>query len=112
VIHIAALKALRVIPDDDEMENTPSVEEMPEDEMTPEQLREALRFARRVRAILLTPANLLIYPQREAEASQRVKQESVKHEHVDFVDDDDEVTVVESRSSKRPRGEPEVIVLD
>jgi hypothetical protein len=85
---------------------------MPEDEMTPDQLREALRLARRVRTKLLTPAILLNYLQREAEASQRVKQESVKRERVELVDDDDEVTVVESRSSKRPRGEPEVIVLD
>jgi hypothetical protein len=67
---------------------------MPEDEMTPEQLREALRLARRVRTKLLTPAILLFYPQREAEAFQRVKQESVKRERVELVDDDDEVTVV------------------
>tara|TARA_R110002003_G_scaffold448_21_gene20016 strand:- start:1525 stop:1722 length:198 start_codon:yes stop_codon:yes gene_type:complete len=57
--------------------------------------------------------------QREEE-SRRVKQESnmahgVKREYADIVhqgDEDDEITVIESRSRKRPRGEPEVIVLD
>jgi hypothetical protein len=40
---------------------------------------------------------------------------SVKREYADIVhqgDEDDEITVIESRSRKRPRGEPEVIVLD
>lgn len=47
----------------------------------------------------------------EAHASRRVKRE--RTEIATLADDDnDEVTIVESRSRKRPRGEPEVIVLD
>jgi hypothetical protein len=57
--------------------------------------------------------------QREEE-SRIVKEEcnmahSVKREYADIVnqgDEDDEITIIESRSRKRPRGEPEVIVLD
>jgi hypothetical protein len=44
---IAAFKALRVI-SDDEAENVELLDIVPEDQMTAEQLREALRRARRV----------------------------------------------------------------
>ncbi|KAF2833847.1 hypothetical protein CC86DRAFT_400440 [Ophiobolus disseminans] len=99
---LTALKALRIIDEDEE--DPTLVEDRAEDAMTPAQLREVLRLARR----------------REAEASQQLKQErsgarTIKRERAETFnheDDDDEVTIVESRSRKRPRGEPEVIILD
>lgn len=36
----------------------------------------------------------------------------IKREHQTDAQDDDEVTVVETRVRKRPRADPEVIVLD
>ncbi|KAF2035317.1 hypothetical protein EK21DRAFT_54266 [Setomelanomma holmii] len=99
---LAALNALHVIRNEGEDgDKAVFVEDIAEDEMTPAQLREALRRARR-----------------HEEASQRLKQEnatttSVKREHTELIaDDDGDVTIVEARTRKRPRGEPEVIVLD
>jgi hypothetical protein len=47
----------------------------------------------------------------ETHASRRVKRE--RTETAALADEnDDEVIIVESRCRKRPRGEPEVIVLD
>ncbi|KAF1850027.1 uncharacterized protein K460DRAFT_326501 [Cucurbitaria berberidis CBS 394.84] len=92
---LAALKALRII--NDEGVDAIPPEERPEDELSPAELREALR-------------------RREA-ASVSIKQEGevnrqTKREHGTELQDDDEVTVIETRSRKRPRVDQEVIVLD
>ncbi|KAH4957631.1 hypothetical protein HBH77_120110 [Parastagonospora nodorum] len=99
----ASLKALRIINDAEDVD-TRSLDDMPEDSMNEHQLREALRRARR------QDANGRSVKQ-EIHASRRVKRE--RTETATLADDNnDEVTIVESRSRKRPRGEPEVIVLD
>ncbi|KAH3917425.1 hypothetical protein HBI56_118040 [Parastagonospora nodorum] len=99
----ASLKALRIINDAEDVDAR-SLDDMPEDSMNEHQLREALRRARR------QDANGRSVKQ-ETHASRRVKRE--RTETATLADDNnDEVTIVESRSRKRPRGEPEVIVLD
>ncbi len=117
---LAALKALRIITDEDSDADADPVplEERPEDQMTAEELRETVRRMRRVRRVQVTKSTVLICWQREEE-NRPVKQEGtaeprVKREReieVGNGDDDDEVTIVETRQ-KRPRGDPEVIVLE
>ncbi|KAH7085200.1 hypothetical protein BKA63DRAFT_574293 [Paraphoma chrysanthemicola] len=99
---LASLKALQLIVNDDADENPASVDGLKEDDMTPEQLREALRRSRK-----------------REEDSRRIKQEAnaarnVKRELREDVDleDDGEVTILEIRDRKRPRGEQDVIVLE
>ncbi|KAI4629254.1 uncharacterized protein J4E87_003516 [Alternaria ethzedia] len=91
-----SLRALRLVTVND----PPSVplEERPEEELTPAELRELLRRVRRRES---ESASI----KQEAEATTSVKRERA-------INDDDEVTFVETRQRKRPHVEQEVIVID
>ncbi|KNG52249.1 hypothetical protein TW65_00717 [Stemphylium lycopersici] len=95
-LDIASLKALRVIPFNDT--TRVPLEDRPEEELGPAELRELLRRMRR----------------REAEGdAKRPEIESKAHIKRELaVDDEDEVTIVETRTRKRPRLDPEIIVID
>ncbi|CAN9301452.1 unnamed protein product [Alternaria sp. RS040] len=93
---LASLKALRIL----EITKPTSVplEDRPEEDLTPAELRELLRRVR----------------QREGE-SESIKQEvsttaRVKRERT--IDDEDDVIYVETRQSKRPRMDQTVIMID
>lgn len=115
---LSALKALRIISDPADVDLTP-LEDRPEDTLTPDELREALRRLRRVSLRCATRSEgPLTCEQRDGE-SQDTKQEphaakNVKREYMALEEDDadEDVTVVQVRSGKRPRGEAEFIVLD
>ncbi|KAI4652231.1 hypothetical protein J4E93_002430 [Alternaria ventricosa] len=93
---LESLRALRLVTVND----PPSVplEERPEEELTPAELRELLRRVRR-----RDPESASI--KQEAEATTRVKRERTTK-------DDDEVTYVETPQRKRPHVEQEIIVID
>ncbi|EUC46850.1 hypothetical protein COCMIDRAFT_4134 [Bipolaris oryzae ATCC 44560] len=92
---LASLEALGVVPRDDSM--TVALEERPEEDLTPDELRELVRRMR----------------QREAQ-SNLIKRETadkgpIKHEEIA---DDEEATAARSRTHKRPRADPEVTTID
>jgi hypothetical protein len=109
----ASLKALRLITVDEA--NPVPLEDRPEEELSPAEMRALLRRMRQVCTNHQLVATIrLICGQREAE-NEIVKQETearapVKREQTP--DDQDDVTIVETRSRSGPRGNPEVIVLD
>ncbi|KAF1940797.1 hypothetical protein EJ02DRAFT_379069 [Clathrospora elynae] len=91
---IEALRALNIVP----CEPTPlPLEERPEEDLNPDELRQLVKKLK----------------ERDAAAIKIKKETGAKHERTIDDGDDNEVTVVESRYQKRRRGqEKEVIVLD
>ncbi|KAI4700113.1 hypothetical protein J4E81_004149 [Alternaria sp. BMP 2799] len=93
---LASLRALRLV-----TVNDPApvpLEERPEEDLTPAELRELLRRVRRRES---ESASI----KQEPEATIRVKRERTTN-------DGDEVTYVETRQRKRPHVEQEIIVID
>jgi hypothetical protein len=90
------------------------LEERPEEDLTPAELRELLRRVRQVYMHIYCLMLMLTSTKRgpesksikhEAEPTTRVKRERA-------INDEDEVTYVETRQRKRPHVKQEVIVID
>ncbi|KAH8730022.1 hypothetical protein GQ44DRAFT_723497 [Phaeosphaeriaceae sp. PMI808] len=100
----AGLSALRVFTDDEgEVEDPRRIEQRPVSDVTPTRARTAQDGTN-------TPAETSRTIKRENDNARYVKREHGAMDDEKY--DDDEPTIVSVRAKKRPRGDPEIIVID
>ncbi|KAH7564572.1 hypothetical protein BM1_01619 [Bipolaris maydis] len=92
---LASLEALGIVPRDEPM--TVPLEDRPEEELTPDELRELVRRMRQKRKVISS---------RERETKFKGP---IKHEQTA---DDEQATATESRTHKRLQADPQVITID